>query len=177
VRGIADLPKAISSCAARRAMTVPWTTQVQQTHRPVPSGARQAELCFPPPPADHAPLDELTRARVPQALGRALTREQQQVGADVILAQRARVTIGVSRCPALCGRGADHDTVDATRPADCARHLDRQLRLLAAVGSGEARAEPRMGDPAKHSTWMGSHADQSSEPLRPFSSRTNSCKS
>jgi uncharacterized protein (UPF0335 family) len=29
----------------------------------------------------------------------------------------------------------------------------------------------------RHSTWMGSCADQSSEPLRPFSPRTNSCKS
>jgi hypothetical protein len=38
------------------------------------------------PPADHAPLDQLTRARVPQALGRAAAQELQQVRADEVIA-------------------------------------------------------------------------------------------
>jgi hypothetical protein len=38
------------------------------------------------PPADHPPLDQLTRALVPQALGRAPAQEPQEVGSDEVIA-------------------------------------------------------------------------------------------
>jgi hypothetical protein len=59
------------------------------------------------PPADHAPLDQLTRARVPQALGRAAAQPEQPVGADVVFAQdlndapERRVGVGGEVCKAF----------------------------------------------------------------------------
>ena len=43
-------------------------------------------------------------------------------------------------CAVLCGRGADYDAVDTTRPADRARRFDRQLRIRTALRPGELRA-------------------------------------